>query len=544
MEENIKAPKAKRGLFSRKKQQEELTAEPVRPEKPPKEPKPVKRRTAPVTFPPMVGCIVLAVVAFVLFLIFYLRLSPVWAGETSKDLIWLAVICGVCCMASMVLLEIYLYFEKRSVLTDPKKLFAIVSLLVLSTALTAVTTLVSFAFVAAFIAIILCGLLVSQRSAYTMALLMAGMCLLMTATKTGPGALDDPIAVALAVFFGGTVAALMLHGKSGRIEPIISGAVGGVVAAIVLFAVEAFNGGSLKPMLSSAAWMFGGSLLSGILATGLLPAFERIFDICTDARLNELMNNNNPLLKRLMLEAPGTYHHSLIVAVLAEAAAELVGANTLLCKTAAYYHDVCKLTSPRYFKENQGEYNIHDELPPEESAARILAHPKDSEEMLIRANFPSEIVRMAGQHHGDSLVYYFYSKARERAIDPDTVNIADYRYDSPKPTTKEEAVLMLADCCEAAVRAIKRPTPEMIEERVKSVISGMWNPADSQLSQCPLTARDIRVIEASFIKNLLAQYHERIEYPQDTPVLQSPGLAETLATAPIQNAVLQQPELQ
>ena len=527
-----KTPNTKKGLLARKEKK-------AKPEKPPKVrekvPKTAAKRTQGMTVPPRVGCIVLGVVAVLLFLIFYLRLSPVWSGQSTGDLIRLAVICGDCCVSAMVLLEVYLYFEKRYVLTNPKKLAAIVSLLVLSTGLTAVTTLVSFAFVAAFIAIILCGLLVSKRAAYTMTLLMAGMCLLMTASGTGPGVLDDPVACALAVFFGGTVAVLMLHGKSGRVEPIISGAVGGAVAAIVLFAVQAFNGEALKPMLANAAWMFGGSLLSGILATGMLPAFERIFDICTDARLNELMNNNNPLLKRLMLEAPGTYHHSLIVAVLAEAAAELVGANTLLCKTAAYYHDVGKLTSPRYFKENQGEYNIHDELPPEESAARILAHPKDSAEMLSKAGFPSEIVRMAGQHHGDSLVYYFYSKARDRAVDPDTVNINDYRYDSPKPTTKEEAVLILADRCEAAVRALKRPTPEMIEERVRSVIAGLWTPADGQLSESPLTAKDIRVIEASFIKNLLAQYHERIEYPQNTAQLQSPAV-NTLPNTAMQSA--------
>jgi hypothetical protein len=225
------------------------------------------------------------------------------------------------------------------------------------------------------------------------------------------------------------------------------------------------------------------------------------------------MNNNNPLLKRLMIEAPGTYHHSLIVSVMAESAAEQVGANALLCKTAAYYHDIGKLVSPRYFKENQGEYNVHDDLAPEVSAAHILAHPKDSAQMLSKSKFPSDIVRMAANHHGDSTVFYFYSKAKELADDPDSVNINDYRYDSKKPQTKEDAILMLADCCEAAVRALKRPTQEMIEERVKNVINGLWLPADGQLSESPITAKDIRTIEASFIKNLLAQYHERIEYP-------------------------------
>jgi putative nucleotidyltransferase with HDIG domain len=244
-----------------------------------------------------------------------------------------------------------------------------------------------------------------------------------------------------------------------------------------------------------------------------MPVFERLFDFATETRLNELMNTNNPLLKRLMLEAPGTYHHSLIVAVMAEAAAELIGANALLCKTAAYYHDVGKLASPKYFKENQGEYNIHDDLSPEESARRIIAHPLDSAALLEKNKFPSEIVRMARNHHGDSVVAYFYNKARTNAANPDAVDINTYRYKSSKPHTKEDAILMLADCCEAAVRAIKHPTNELIEERVNAIVNSLWRTKDGQLTESPLTAQDVSRIEEIFIKNLLAQYHERIEYP-------------------------------
>lgn len=463
--------------------------------------------------PPRVGCIVLAVVAVLIFVVSYFRLAGIWQCTNANEYILLAVICGVCSIASMVLLEIYLYFEKRYILTSPKRLAAISSLIVLAVVLTAFTTMISFAFTAAFIAIILCGLLVSKRAAYTMSVVMAGVCLLMTVSGYGPGMLDKPVAVALAIFFGGIVSVIALNGQSNRLQPVISGAIGGAASAVVLSAIQAFSGVDVKTIAIDSGWMFGGCLLSGIVATGLLPLFERVFDISTEARLNELMNNNNPLLKRLMIEAPGTYHHSLIVSVMAESAAEQVGANALLCKTAAYYHDIGKLVSPRYFKENQGEYNVHDELAPEVSAEHILAHPKDSAQMLNKNKFPSDIVRMAANHHGDSTVYYFYSKARELAADPDSVDINAYRYASKKPQTKEDAILMLADCCEAAVRALKRPTQEMIEERVKNVINGLWLPADGQLSESPITAKDIRTIEASFIKNLLAQYHERIEYP-------------------------------
>lgn len=475
--------------------------------------------------PPRVGCIVLAVVAVVIFVTSYFRIASVWQGTDKNEFILLAVICGTCSIASMVLLETYLYFEKRYILTSPKRLAAVSSLIVLAVVLSAFTTIISFAFTAAFVAIILCGLLVSKRAAYTMTVTMAGVMMLMTVSGYGSGVLDKPVAAALAIFFGGIVSVIALNGQSNRLQPVISGAIGGAAAALVLSAVQAFSGVDFKTIAIDSGWMFAGCLLSGIIATGLLPLFERVFDISTEARLNELMNNNNPLLKRLMLEAPGTYHHSLIVAVMAESAAEQVGANALLCKTAAYYHDIGKLVSPRYFKENQGEYNVHDELAPEVSAAHILAHPKDSAQMLSKKNFPSDIIRMAANHHGDSIVYYFYTKAREQAAVPDSVNINDYRYESQKPQTKEDAILMLADCCEAAVRALKRPTQEMIEERVKNVINGLWLPADGQLSESPITAKDIRTIEASFIKNLLAQYHERIEYPanpdQVPPQIQS-----------------------
>ena len=485
------------------------------------------------TYAPRVGCIVLAAVAVVLFVTAYIRLSGTWSCEATRDYIRLALVCGLCSGLTMVLLETYIYFEKRQLLTVPKKLYAVATLIILSAVLTAVTTLVSFAFTAAFIAIILSGLLVSKRTAYTMALLMAGVTMLLTTTGAGPGVLDKPFAAGIAILFGGMVSVLMLNGRSGRIKPILSGAAGGAAAAITVFGVQAFSGEPIKSLLTSAAWMFAGCVLSGIIATGLLPLFENIFDVVTDARLNELMNNNNPLLKRLMLEAPGTYHHSLIVAVLADAAAELVGANALLCKTAAYYHDVGKLTSPRYFKENQGDYNIHDELPPEESARSIIAHPKDSATLLAKNKFPSEIVRMAGQHHGDSVMYYFYTKAQSLAEDPSTVDINDFRYDGSKPRTKEDAILMLADCCEAAVRALKRPTPAMIEERVQKIIAGLWQPEDGQLSECPLTARDIHLIRESFIKNLLAQYHERIEYPENAQHFAKPQQESLPAAEPI-----------
>lgn len=458
-----------------------------------------------------------ALIAAAVFIIIYLRTSVFFGGHEMSNGIWPILICAIGSIVMVLLFEAYLYFEERELLKNNKKLLAVGALILLSTLLNAFTTLISYAFTAVFISIILCGLLVSKRTSYTLAIFMAFVCLLMSIEQVGNGAMDKPSAVALAVLVGGIVSVFMLSVSSSRTIPIIAGAVGGLSGAFIMVGVLAICGAQTKEIFVSSAWMLAGGVLCGIIATGLLPVFENVFDIATDARLNELMNNNNPLLKRLMIEAPGTYHHSLIVGVLAEGAAEIVGANALLCKTAAYYHDVGKLTSPRYFKENQGEYNIHDDMAPEESAKRIIAHQRDGAALLEKKHFPSELIEIAGQHHGDSVMNYFYSKALDNASDPSLVKKEDFCYGGHKPHTKEGAILMLADCCEAAVRSLKRPTAESIEERVRSIIRSLWQPDDAQLSECPLTANDIRLIEKSFISNLIAQYHERIEYPANKP---------------------------
>ena len=463
---------------------------------------------------PSFGFIVLAIVAVLIFLTSYIRLSSVWPENDGWNLVWLAVMCAVCSVASILLFETYLYYEERSLLTKTNRLFAVAALIAVASVLTAITTALSYTFVAAPVAIILCGILITRRSAYTLSVFMSAICLLLTIAFSGTGALDKPFLIFLSVLVGGIVSVLMLNSRHSRTLPILSGLAGGAASALMCAGILAFLHADIHRIISDAAWMLGGGLICGVVATGLLPVFESVFDVATDARLNELMNNNNPLLKRLMIEAPGTYHHSLIVGVLAESAAEIVGANPLLCKTAAYYHDVGKLVSPKYFKENQGEYNIHDELTPEESAKRIIAHQRDGAAMLAKSRFPSELIKIASQHHGDSVMMYFYNKALELAEDKSSVRCEDFAYDGEKPQTKEGAVLMLADCCEAAVRSIKRPTAKLIEERVAYVIKSLWQPDDAQLSLCPLTAADIRNIEKSFVKNLLAQYHERIEYPQ------------------------------
>ena len=316
-----------------------------------------------------------------------------------------------------------------------------------------------------------------------------------------------------AVSAGGFAAVIALKINKGRTSPIISGVIGGIVSGIILICVQAFFGVRITDVLLDACGLLASSALCGVLAVGLMPVCESIFDVTTETRLNDLLNNNNPLLKRLMFEAPGTYHHSILVAALAESAADEVDANSLLCKVAAYYHDVGKLTSPAHFIENQRDYNIHDELPPEESARRIISHQSDGVTLLKKHKFPSDVIEIVAQHHGDSTVRFFYNKAVNDAGSPEEVDAAVYRYKANKPSTKESAIIMLADCCEAAVRSMKNPTHEMIADKVHEVINGLWLREDGQLSESPLTAKDIKKIEQSFLKTLSAQYHERVEYP-------------------------------
>ena len=343
-----------------------------------------------------------------------------------------------------------------------------------------------------------------------MTVTMAGVMMLMTVSGYGSGVLDKPVAAALAIFFGGIVSVIALNGQSNRLQPVISGAIGGAAAALVLSAVQAFSGVDFKTIAIDSGWMFAGCLLSGIIATGLLPLFERVFDISTEARLNELMNNNNPLLKRLMLEAPGTYHHSVIVGNLSEAAASSIGANPFLARAGAYYHDIGKLKRPGYFKENQMGENPHENVDPYVSAAILTSHTKDGMLMAQKEHLPPEIQQIILQHHGVTPVMFFYHKALQMS-DGQQVDINDFRYAGPRPQTKEAAIVMLADTIEAAVRSMKDPTPKGIDQFIERLIRGKLE--DGQLIDCPLSLSDIDKISDAFTSILRGVYHERIEYP-------------------------------
>jgi putative nucleotidyltransferase with HDIG domain len=295
------------------------------------------------------------------------------------------------------------------------------------------------------------------------------------------------------------------------------GRIGGIVGLtnlVVMLILELYRGLPELPesmALAAVSAIVGGPLAVGI-ASSLLPALEGAFGITTDIRLLELSNQNLPLLKRLSLEAPGTYQHSLAVGNLAEAGADTIGANALLLRVCAYYHDVGKLVKPDYFVENQRGINPHDSLSPSMSSLVIMSHVKEGLELATRAKLPLPIRQGVATHHGTKLIRYFYEKALTQA-DPGMGEIreSDYRYPGPRPHTKELGILLLADAVEAAARTIEQPTPGRIQGMIGKIFANVVE--DGQLDDCDLTFSELDKIASSFLWVLTNMYHHRIDYP-------------------------------
>lgn len=257
-----------------------------------------------------------------------------------------------------------------------------------------------------------------------------------------------------------------------------------------------------------------GVLISGVLTIGILPFLENTFDVVTTLKLLELSNPNSPLLRKLLMESPGTYHHSMLVANLAEMAAEEIGANPVVTRIGAYYHDVGKTARPYFFKENQiGNENPHDKITAALSARIIISHVKDGVDLSKEYKLPKIIQDIIAEHHGTTFVKYFYITEKNNSDDPDSINEDDYKYPGPIPSTKESGIIMLADSVEAAVRSITNPTSEKIEQMVSNIIDGKIN--DKQLNNCDLTFKDLDKIKKCFLKALKGIYHQRIEYPTE-----------------------------
>lgn len=268
-------------------------------------------------------------------------------------------------------------------------------------------------------------------------------------------------------------------------------------------------------ILRDALFTFLNGVVSSMIVLGILPLLEKVFKIVTPYALAELADHNQPILRRLQMDAPGTYHHSLMVANLCEAAAEAIGANPILAKVGAYYHDIGKLKRPYFFVENQSSFGIenpHNKLNPKLSKMVVTAHTKDGVELAKEYKLPPIVNDFIMQHHGDGLASYFYNQAvKEEGAE--NVKEEQFRYPGPKPQTKEAAILMIADAVEAAVRAMKASTQEEIDPIIKNIIDERIK--DNQLSECPLTLADLKVIAETFSRILRGTQHNRIKYHQN-----------------------------
>ncbi|WP_203246880.1 HD family phosphohydrolase [Sporosarcina beigongshangi] len=318
--------------------------------------------------------------------------------------------------------------------------------------------------------------------------------------------------VALYILFGGVVS-LYLLGDGGRRSSILRTSAG-VVASNILFisfyllmTQSAYDLSELGFYLIAAV---ASGILSGALTIGLMPFFETAFGLLSDMKLVELSNPNHPLLKKVLFETPGTYHHSVMVANLSDAACEAIGANGLLARVGSYYHDIGKTIRPGFFIENQHPgQNPHDALPPEKSRDIIIAHAEDGAKLLEKYKMPREIINIARQHHGTSTLKYFYVKAKEAGKD---VVEEEFRYPGPKPQTKEIAIISIADSVEAAVRSMKEPNPQKIAGLVRAIVNDRLN--DGQFDECDLSMKELKKAEKVICETLNGTFHSRIEYPE------------------------------
>ena len=329
---------------------------------------------------------------------------------------------------------------------------------------------------------------------------------------------EDPFHMVLFLFLSGIAGAYFVRNCRERGVLIKAGLNVSLLNVVIITALHMFKGGGLELKLVWT-WAFGflGGISSGILTTGLAPVVEMIFSYTTDIKLLELANLDRPILRKLMLEAPGTYHHSVIVGNLVEAAAASIGANPLLAKVGGYYHDIGKRKKPLYFVENQlPGRNKHDKLAPSMSSLILSSHVKDGVETAKRHKLGSTIVDIIQQHHGTSVITYFYEKAK-RLKGEDAVNLEHFRYSGPKPQTKEAGLVLLADVVEASSRALDNPTPARIKGQVKKVIDNTL--LAGQLDECELTLKDLNKIGESFNKTLNGIYHHRIDYPKGNGVV-------------------------
>ncbi len=419
-------------------------------------------------------------------------------------------------MTVFILYAVFLAVFNRKLLKDVKKIAILSILTAVAYGTTTLTQLIALHLLPFFLFVILGAVLLSPKNAIVYSVFLS--MLLMSVTTGGQDMFGTvSLMLLLIMLTGGFFAIYSLKDMRYRSRLVLAGltgAVPGIVMALVVWLLQVplmqDQPAGLEQTLYSMLMIVGSGIMCGIISIGVLPIMENAFKLTTPTKLLELSDPTHPLTKRLMLEAPGTYHHCILVANLAEAGCNAVGGFSLLARVGAYFHDVGKVENPMYFKENQrNNINPHDFITPKESAAIIRQHVPAGVEMLRKHGMPKEIVDIVRNHHGNGTVGYFYYEALKE--NPE-VNVEDFSYSGNPPETKEQAIVMLADIVEAAVRSLDNPSREEISDMVYKLIKARYD--EGLLDHAPLNRRELKLIAEAFINIFDGVYHQRIKYPE------------------------------
>lgn len=408
----------------------------------------------------------------------------------------------------LLILGFYIAVYEPKMIQTPKKVLMLAILTVLSVLYSALI----YPYRPGLAQIAICTVLVAVLLKPRVALVsnMALSVLLGVMATSGEAAQSQGVSTLIVSLIAGTAAVYLCKKPMHRMRIMLSGLVIGATGGLTSVFIGLVFSSEIKTVLLSALWPALAGAISAVLCVGTLPVWEAVFDVLTPTKLLEITNPNQPLLRRLAIEAPGTHHHSIVVANLAESGAQAIGADIMLTRAGAYYHDVGKLAAPEAYTENQDEKlkSFHSMLLPAESAAIIRMHPTEGYELAQKYKLPKEICNIILEHHGTTLVGYFYAKALEMF---DDVNRADFMYPGPKPRSKEAAVIMLADSAEAAVRSLPDKSPECVREKINQILNDRIS--DGQFDECDISMLELRKLAAEFTQTLSGVHHSRIEYP-------------------------------
>jgi len=407
-------------------------------------------------------------------------------------------------LAIVFTVSLYLHYYRRDIFDDMTRLTILALIVVVFALIVKVMGPFSSPYLLPFVAPgVLAGILLGGRTAVITTLVVTVLAFLMVPESALP----------VVVLMIGSLATALMLAKIVERRNVFMGAIFGVAMVGFLSVTTSFIAGqTLRESLLDGGYGLIGGVLGVVLSLGSLPFFESVFHVTTDIRLLELADPSQPLMRELMLKAPGTYNHSMVVGNLVESAAPSVGANPLKARVGAYYHDIGKLKRPLFFVENQqlGQ-NPHDNTKPHLSYLIVTAHVKDGADLARENRVPEEIIDIIRQHHGTSLVTYFYEEARKGETKQE-ISEDDFRYESVKPRTREAALVMLADIVEAAARTMRKPTPGRLEHLTKKLIKARLD--DGQLDESGLTLGDLDEISRQFAQSLASIYHARIDYPE------------------------------